>query len=242
MSELCKWLHQQLEELPLYRYPFQLTQLPRNGIYFFYESDETWGHGEAEKPRIVRIGTHKDGNFQSRMSDHYLLKNEAQKMAFTIDQPAPKDRSIFRKNLGLALLNKRKDAYLKIWEQDFTTPDKRNQYKYQRNIATEQQVEREVTDLLRSTFSFRFIILEGEEGRMGSSGLESYLIGTVAKCGECRPSADWLGRYSPKPKIVNTGLWLIQHLDSPELTKEHQQIFVNAIADTNRWINVTNSR
>jgi len=31
-----------------------------------------------------------------------------------------KDRSIFRKNIGRALLDKNKDPYLKIWELDLT--------------------------------------------------------------------------------------------------------------------------
>lgn len=40
MSELCKWLHEQLEQLPLVKFPFRLEQLPGNGIYFFYEEGE----------------------------------------------------------------------------------------------------------------------------------------------------------------------------------------------------------
>jgi len=78
MSELCKWLHEQLEQLPFIKFPFKLEQLPENGIYFVYEDNEIWGHG-GYKPRIVRIGTHKDGNFRSRIKEHFLLdqsKNE----------------------------------------------------------------------------------------------------------------------------------------------------------------------
>jgi len=39
-------------------------------------------HVYGLKPRIVRIGTHKENNFQSRISEHFLL-NES-KMNFTI--------------------------------------------------------------------------------------------------------------------------------------------------------------
>src|SRR5690349_2841228 len=99
MSEQCRWLHHQLTQLPLIRYPFRLEQLPLDGIYFFYEDGETTDHGDGPQPRIVRIGTHKDGNFRSRMSEHYLLTAEAKKMAFDLDHPAPHERSIFRKNL-----------------------------------------------------------------------------------------------------------------------------------------------
>jgi hypothetical protein len=67
-QKLCGWLREQLERLPLTKYPFNLNQLPRNGIYFFYEKGETWGH-HGSKPRIVRIGTHKSNNFRSRARD-----------------------------------------------------------------------------------------------------------------------------------------------------------------------------
>jgi len=103
MSELCRWLHEQLE------------QLPENWIYFFYEDGEIWGHG-GYKQRIVRIGTHKDGNFISRIKEHFLF--DESKMNFDTTKPAPHERSIFRKNIGRALLNKEKDEYLKIWEID----------------------------------------------------------------------------------------------------------------------------
>ena len=38
----CDWLHKKIEELPLIKYPFNLEDLPKNGIYFFYEKDETF--------------------------------------------------------------------------------------------------------------------------------------------------------------------------------------------------------
>lgn len=44
MSDVCKWLHQSLEELPVLRFPFKMSKLPENGIYFFYEDGEVWGH------------------------------------------------------------------------------------------------------------------------------------------------------------------------------------------------------
>jgi hypothetical protein len=35
MSETRKWLHEQLELLPIFKYPFDLKLLPKNGVYFF---------------------------------------------------------------------------------------------------------------------------------------------------------------------------------------------------------------
>lgn len=77
-----------------------------------------------------------------------------------------------------------------------------------------------MTRILRERFTFRWIELEGQERRMGSQGLEAVLIGTLARCGECRPSSNWLGRFSPKPKIARSGLWLEQFLQAAELTED----------------------
>jgi hypothetical protein len=77
-----------------------------------------------------------------------------------------------------------------------------------------------VTRILREWFVFRWIEVEGQKRRMGSQGLEAVLIGTLARCGECCPSANWLGRFSPKPKIAKSGLWLEHHLQAPEFTED----------------------
>ena len=90
------------------------------GFNFFYEEGENSDHGDGiSRSRIVRIGTHKENNFRSRISEHFLL-NEL-KMEFTQINPKPSDRSIFRKNIGRALLNMQRDFdYLRVWEIDFT--------------------------------------------------------------------------------------------------------------------------
>jgi len=154
MSEQCRWLHEKLEQLPLVKFPFCLDELPENGIYFFYEQGETWGHGGI-KPRIVRVGTHRDGNFRRRIAEHYLL-NEA-KTNFNKDKPKPSDRSIFRKNIGRALLKKNENPYLKIWEIDFMTRNNKMKFSNQRDINKEQETERQITELLRDNFAFRFM-------------------------------------------------------------------------------------
>lgn len=216
MSAKCLQLHKLIQKLPEERWPFHLDRLPRNGIYFFFEKGETWGHGGAQ-PRIVRVGTHREGNFRSRIADHYVLDDR--KMFFNQHQPAPKDRSIFRKNIGRALLLRDQDPYLSVWNIDFTTPASRERDGFRRDVEKEKQVEGQVTRILHEQFSFRWLELNGEKHRMGSQGLEAAFIGTLANCCECHPSSHWLGRSSPKPKITHSGLWQEQYLTSLEITE-----------------------
>lgn len=229
MSELCKWLHGQLEQLPLVKFPLKLEQLPENGIYFFYEDGEIWGH-DGNKPRIVRIGTHKEGHFRSRIKEHYLL--DESKMNFDRNKPKPSDRSIFRKNIGRALLNRDNDDYLQVWETDFMTRKKREFLGYKRDIDKEKRIESKITRILRDHFSFRFLLIGGQMERMGSEGLESSLIGTIASCKLCKPSNNWLGIYSPKSRIKEYGLWLVQHLKANGINESAKEIIINAIART----------
>ena len=237
MSELCKWLHEQLEQLPLVKFPFRLEQLPENGIYFFYEEGEIWGHG-GNMPRIVRIGTHKEGNFRSRIKEHYLL--DESKMDFDRNKPKPSDRSIFRKNIGRALLNRDSDDYLQVWEIDFTTRGKRESLGYKRDIDKEKRIESKITRILRDHFSFRFVVIDDQMERMGSEGLESSLIGTIASCKSCKPSNNWLGIHSPKSQIKEYGLWLVQYLKANGINESDKETIINAIARTKEWIkNVT---
>jgi len=233
MSEECKWLHEILEELPLIKYPFRLELLPLNGVYFFYEEGEVWGHG-GEKLRIVRIGTHKGNNFRNRIAEHFLINEK--KMSFDRNNPKPSDRSIFRKNIGRALLNKNKDPYLKIWEIDFLPRANRDKYSDLRDIEKEKSIEKQITEILRNNFFFRFVIIENEDGRIGSKGLESKLIGTVSRCTMCKPSMNWLGNYSPKKQIRTSGLWLIQHLNAEGITEEDIPVIEKLIRKTKTWI------
>lgn len=224
MSETCKWLHVKIEQLPTVRYPFNLQILPNNGIYFFYEDGENSNHSEGLreegdtadnfKPRVIRIGTHTgEGMFRSRIAEHFLLNKS--KMNFTIANSKPLDRSIFRKNLGRALLNKENDYYKEIWEIDFTNRENRINRGIIRNIEKEKQIESEITNLIRETFYFRFISFEDESKRVGTLGIESKLIGTVARCVMCKPSDNWLGKFSPIPRIKSGKLWLSQHITAP---------------------------
>lgn len=96
-SKDCRWLYEQLERLPLNKYYFNRKELPKDGIYFFYEEWEEWGHGES-KSRIVRIGAHQSGNFRKRINDHYVFNDN--RLDFDANRAVPKGGSIFESILA----------------------------------------------------------------------------------------------------------------------------------------------
>jgi hypothetical protein len=154
-----------------------------------------------DQDRIVRIGTHTGNNqLCSRLKQHFLTEN--------------KDRSIFRKNIGRALLNKKNDSFLKYWEIDLTSRMARNQYASMIDSDYQKQIESEVSQYIRTNFSFIVFELKDKTDRLEK---ESKLISTVSLCDECRPSNSWLGNFSPKTKIVKSGLWLVNEIDKTPL-------------------------
>jgi aspartate oxidase len=95
MSKNCKIIHQWFNGMEKFTFPFDRQKIPKNGIYILFEKGEIAHSGD----RIVRIGTHTGKNqLLSRLNQHFLKEN--------------KDRSILRKNIGRALLNKDKDPFL----------------------------------------------------------------------------------------------------------------------------------
>ena len=126
-----------------------------------------------------------------------------------------KDRSIFRKNVGRALLNRAQDPYLAEWERDRTSRAQRARFGPEPDLAKRRAIEADVTTYMRERFSFVVFKVEGKDDRLA---LESKLISTLSLCDECRPSADWLGAHSPKDKIRASGLWLVNELGKVPLS------------------------
>jgi hypothetical protein len=193
---VCAELHVWANSLEVFRFPFDKKLIPLNGLYFLFEKGED-GHGTR---RIVRVGTHTgEGQLRSRLCQHFLLEN--------------KDRSIFRKNIGRALLSRDHDPFLKIWELDRTSRKIRSQYS-EIDLDRQRAIERCVSQYIRKYFSF---VVVGIAGRKERLTLESRAISTVSLCEECKPSAQWLGCHSPKAKVRESGLWLVNELHQEPL-------------------------
>lgn len=199
MKNICEPLHKWANARRMFRFPFDESLIPLNGIYILFEK----GERAHETNRIVRIGTHTGkGQLRSRLSQHFLVEN--------------KDRSIFRKNIGRALLARDHDPFLRDWELDLTSAAARLQHGPRIDLAKLRNIESSVTRFIQENFSFVVIRVDEKADRLS---LESKLISTVAACTECGPSVNWLGRFSPKEKIRGRGLWLVNELNKKPFTE-----------------------
>lgn len=198
MADVCQVLHELMNQCEVFAYPFDATRIPRNGIYVLFEKGEL-AHGTN---RIVRIGTHNGNNqLRDRLKQHLVAEN--------------KDRSIFRKNIGRCLLNKTEDPFLVWWDIDRTSSQAKAKHAGQIDLERQAAIERQVTEYMRTHFSFVVFEVAGKDDRLK---LESKLISTVAQCRLCGPSSSWLGLHSPKEIIRTYGLWQVNELNKRPLS------------------------
>lgn len=192
MQNDCDKIHKWANALPIFKFPFDEAKLPLNGLYILFEKGE-YAHGVN---RIVRVGTHTGQNqLRPRLRQHFLTEN--------------KDRSIFRKNIGRCILNKANNSFLEKWELDLTPKISRDKFSPSVDLIKQKAVEREVSKYIQDSFSFIVLQIDNKDNRLE---LESKVISTVSLCEECKPSKKWLGLYSPKEKIKESGLWLVNEL------------------------------
>ena len=181
MSEICKDLHCIFSKLKRFEFPFNEREIPRNGIYVLFEAGEIAHGGD----RIVRIGTHTGENqLRSRLKQHFINEN--------------KDRSIFRKNIGRAILNSEANSFIQQWNWDLTTRRAKDRYGPLVDWKRQEEVEKKVSAYIQGHFSLVVFAVAEKSIRLN---LESKIISTISLCNECRPSEKWLGLHSPRAKI-----------------------------------------
>jgi hypothetical protein len=230
MPDFCAEFHALINKSRIFTFPFEAEEIPLNGIYIFFEKGEL-AHGVN---RVVRIGTHKGRDqLRSRLQEHFVNKN--------------KDRSIFRKNIGRVLLAKDNDQYLKVWEEDCTTKEKRDKCPHLLDRQKQNEIEKRVSIIfpscdiciqkrneieervscyMQNNFSFAVFAVDSKEKRLE---LESKIISTISHCEDCQQSKNWLGNYSPKEKIRKSGLWQEQGLWQAPLLEQDMQFIRTVI-------------
>ena len=192
------------------RYTFEtINEIPfNNGIYIFFQNGEKY----KEFDRIVRVGTDTGQNqLKSRMSQHLTKEN--------------KDRSIFRKNIGRAMLSKANNPLLDYWNIDFTTKKNKELYFDEKKAATCMAIESQISDFMRENFSFVVFRVDTKEERLK---FEEGIISALYNANDFIASADWLGNYVPETRgtyVKKSRMWLSQGLKAEPLNnKELQKI------------------
>src|SRR5262245_14830124 len=85
-------LHELVAALPRFDHRFARSDLPANGIYFFFELDESVQIDTRATDRIVRVGTHRgDGRLPKRLRQHFAGNRRG---------------SVFRMHLGGSLMSR----------------------------------------------------------------------------------------------------------------------------------------
>lgn len=199
----CEILHHIFNGMPRLKWS-DIKSLPfNNGIYIMFEKGEHYN----ELDRIVRVGTHRaDNRLINRIQNHFVNEN--------------KDGSIFRKNIGRALLHRYNDPYEEIWELDTSSPEIKAKYEDKLNLEYKSQIEKQVTSYLQNNISFVCFQVESEAGRLR---LEEGIISTLVHSEDFKSSSEWLGLHSPKESIAKSGLWNVQGLTGNPLTKDEIQ-------------------
>jgi predicted transport protein len=167
-----------------------------------------------------------------------IKKNRLPKMLNFIFKDGNRDNTIFRKNIGRALLRNNNNYFKKfnikstpnliaMWDMDF----KEFNEKYDNDSDESKEigkVEEMVSQYIQDNFSFSLIKIEDKLKR---SHLKSKIISSLSLSEESKPSKTWLGHDSTREKIRKSGLYLEQHLYNRENQLNNEDIeFLKEIA------------
>lgn len=177
---------------------------PTRGVYFFFEPGETRASGS---PRVVRVGTHalKAG---SKTSLWTRLSQHRGHVGGSRAGGGNHRGSVFRLHIGECLLGRDGDP-LKLrdsWGRPIASS------------ADESLHELAVSSHIRA-MPFLFVPVLDEAGP--TSARATVEAGAIALLSaRCNPGADpasssWLGQWSTRAAIRQSGLWNVQHVDGP---------------------------
>jgi hypothetical protein len=200
-DEICFKMHNLFNKMPRYSYQSINKVDFDNGIYIVFENRETY----HDMDRIVRIGTHNtQGRLKPRLKDHFSREN--------------KDGSIFRKNVGKALLSRNGDSYLDVWAANSRNIDLiSRQFGDRFDVERQRDIERKVSTYMRENFTFACFPVETVQERLR---LEEGIISTLNSSSDFVSSENWLGRHHPVIEISGSGMWLVKGLNGDALSQD----------------------
>lgn len=176
---------------------------PERGVYFFFEPGE-FRSGPINVQRVVRIGTHA-----LTLKSRTTLWNRLSQHRGTLNSKGGNHRgSIFRLLIGEALSNREPSIKSLTWGQNSSAP---------RNVRlAEQELEILVSDYIGS-MTLLFIPVPDAAGRESARGIIERNSIALLSCFRDKsidqPSSDWLGKYSGRLRVRESGLWNNRHVD-----------------------------
>ncbi len=175
---------------------------PRRGVYFFRETGEIrtdTGRG----PRIVRVGTHA-----LKVGSGTKLWNRLSQHRGTVKPKGGNHRgSIFRLIIGAALMGR--DGWAcSSWGKGNNAPKEVK--------LGERPLEQKVSTVI-GDMPFLWLPVDDEPGPDSLRGyIERNAVALLSNCGRQPidpPSTEWLGRYSDRERVRQSGLWNSNHVD-----------------------------
>ena len=174
----------------------QLTNRPRSGVYFVFETNEM-RTTNPRAMRITRVGTHAiDGGGRTlldRLEDHWASPGRS----------CSRRSSIMRKHIGRALIE--------------TSGGQLRAPSWGRRgglSKAEQEDERKVETRVREYIGDMQLLWVAIDEGPSRSLIERGSIGLLSNCLEPIdiPSRDWLGIHSGRAEIRRSGLWNVHHV------------------------------
>jgi hypothetical protein len=199
------------------------NKIPTQGVYFFFEKKETRENSIIE--RVVRVGTHaaqanSNATIKQRLGQHKGPENFYGRHR----------DSVFRELVGYALINQNK-----LSQQNWGI---RKEKSNQEVLAMEKELEKNVSSYLRD---LRFTILEikGEASKDNDRAhIERNTITLLSNYNRDvidPASENWLGHWTNKEKISNSGLWNSHYVNKTDLEHEYFNKMRLHIDKMNNW-------
>jgi hypothetical protein len=176
---------------------------PKAGLYFFFESGEVRANG---RPRVVRIGTHALTP-SSKTTLCGRLRQHMGRIGGSNPGGGNHRGSIFRRHVGSALLNQRGDTdQLASWMARDPAPA---------YVDAERALEVEVSHVIRAMPFSWLSVPTRPDGSSDRGLLERNLIALLSTLagGDEAASTTWLGRHAVAPKVRESSLWNVNHVD-----------------------------
>lgn len=220
--ELIYQLHDQLGGWPYLKDCHGRQNWPRRGVYFFLDDHET-RETNPQQLRVVRVGTHAVST-----GSKSTLWNRLRSHRGTNKGTGNHRGSIFRLHTGMAMQNSPNSNWnVPTWGKGNNAP---------REVKdTEQELEKAVSTYL-GDLPFVWVDIDDEPSALSHRSLveKNSIILLAGEDGTSpldKPSSNWLGNYSVRPKIRNSGLWNLDYVGTDDKTYTYNPEFMNIFAE-----------